>query len=265
MTRHIRPGLPARAAAILLATLLAPAVQAQSEPPLWDAANAHYDPEAMAEARRALRHDAGGTRHFFVLADRLEWSDDDLAIWEAQGWYGGDLNRVWVKTDGAYDLDEALFEDASAELLYSRAATRFFDLQAGVRHDFDPDETRAVIGVEGLAPYWFEVGAQLNLGGEAGATAEFDAEYDVLFTQRLILQPSLETAYAFEAAPRQGLGDGFTDIEAALRLRYEVRRQFAPYVGVSWERALGDSADIAESAGEPVEETSLRIGLRVWF
>jgi copper resistance protein B len=155
---------------------------------------------------------------------------------------------------------------AELQLLYSRAITPFFDVQAGVRQDFEPDSRAyGVLGLQGLAPYRFEIDAAAFLSEEGDLTARLEAEYDLLLTQRLALQPRVEVEAALDDVPDRALASGFTGAEAGLRLRYEIRREIAPYVGVSWRKALGDTADIVRAAGEEDETTALVAGVRVWF
>lgn len=230
-----------------------------------------FAPMAWAEEARAPRFEAepmGASRQLFTLVDRLEgrWPDDGDAalLWDAQGWYGGDINKLWWKSEG--DAEDGDVGDAEVQLLLSRAITPFFDLQAGVRQDFEPDSrTYGVLGVQGLAPYWFELDAAAFLSEEGDATARLEAEYDLLLTQRLVLQPRAEAEFAFQDVEDRGLGSGVTGVDLGLRLRCHLRREIAPYLGVEWSKALGDTADIMRSAGEDDETTSLVAGVRVWF
>ncbi|TGY88202.1 copper resistance protein B [Marinicauda algicola] len=252
---------------VLCAALGAPAIAQDGQ---WSAADEYYDPAEMDEARRQLQHEGGGTRYLFFQADRLEYQSNDgapLLVWDAQGWYGGDLNRIWVKTEGEHSLEEDSIEGFEIEALYSRAITPYFDLQAGLRQDFDPDfaTTYAVVGLQGLAPYWFEVDGAAYLSEDGDLTAGFEAEYELLLTQRLILQPRAELAFAAQDVPELGLGSGLTSAEAGARLRYEIDRQFAPYLGVSWHEKFGETADFARLEGEDTHSVSFVLGLRLWY
>jgi copper resistance protein B len=205
----------------------------------------------------------------FFQADRFEYraqDGDDSLKWDAQGWVGGDYEKLWLKTEGEKRIGGKI-EDAEAQLLYSRLLTDFFDVQAGVRYDPEPHPRRgyAVLGVQGLAPYYFETDAALFLSNEGELSARFVAEYELLLTQRLILQPALELNLSAEEVKERGIGSGVNDIELGLRLRYEIRREFAPYIGVNWERKLGQTADIARHDGEDTEIPSLVAGIRFWF
>lgn len=202
-----------------------------------------------------------------VLIDQLEWREIDNAdavLWEGQAWYGNDYDKVWFKTEG--ERVEGEYESRN-ELLWDRIISRWWSLQAGVRHDLSegPGRTWAAFGVQGLAPQWFEVEATIYVGEEGRTAARASVEYDFRLTQRLIVQPELElNAYGKDDAAN-GIGSGFSDIEAALRLRYEIRREFAPYVGIAWTRLYGGTADSARAAGHDDDDLQFVAGLRVWF
>ena len=212
----------------------------------------------------------GEPLQYLVLADRLEYQTnegDSLFLWDAQGWIGGDYNKLWVKTEGEYLFGSDRFEEVETQALYSRAIGRYWDVQAGVRHDFKPDPSRTygVIGLQGLAPYWFEVDSALFVSDKGDVTARIEAEYDLLFTQRLILQPRAELNFAFQDVDELGIGSGLSTAELGLRLRYEIRREIAPYIGVSWTRSVGDTADFARGEGEDPGKVSFVAGIRLWF
>ncbi len=237
--------------------------------PTDHAADALYDPAAMARARAAMIAEGGGMTYSLWMLDRLEYragKGADGYAWEGEGWIGGDINRFAVKSEGEGTFGGSL-ERAEVQALYSRAIDPWFNLQAGVRQDFGegPDRSYAVIGIDGLAPYWFEVGAEAFLSIRGDAHLRLEASYDQRITQRLILQPAVEFNLAAQDVPELGIGAGPSDIELGLRLRYEIAREFAPYVGVNWERKLGDTADHARAASEKPSATSLVIGLRAWF
>ena len=186
--------------------------------------------------------------------------------WDAQGWYGGDINKLWIKSEGEGSFGESP-EQAEVQALYSRAINPWFNVQGGVRYDLRPNLKRAhlVLGIQGLAPYWFEVDGALFLSNKGDLTARFEAEYDQRITQKLILQPSFELDLAAQDIPELGIGAGLSTAEAGLRLRYEIVPEFAPYIGVEYERAFGNTADFARAAGEKVGGWSLLTGVRVWF
>jgi len=185
--------------------------------------------------------------------------------WEASAAYGGDIRRAVLKTEG--DGAEGDLERAEVQALYSRAIGPYFNLQAGVRQDFQPRlrRTYATVGVEGLAPYWFEVSAQAFLSDKGDLSARLEGSYDLRLTQQLILEPRGELNLAAGDDRAIGVGSGLTDLELGLRLRYAIAPEFAPYVGVNWERKLGDTADFARDAGEARSDTRLVVGLRAWF
>ncbi len=203
-----------------------------------------------------------------VILDQLEMRDvggDNALSWDGQGWLGRDLRKIWLKTDGERAAGNT--EEAELQFLYSKAVARYWDIQVGMRHDFEPSPSRswAAIGFKGLAPYFFDIDAAAFIG-ESGRTAlRFEAEYELLLTQRLILTPDIEINLYGQNDPDVGIGSGLSEIEAGLRLRYEIRREFAPYVGVNWARMFGSTADFAKIAGRDTSEAQLVIGLRTWF
>lgn len=234
------------------------------------AADAVFSAGTMQRVRReVLVEEHGGMRTGRVLFDRLEVSSGDGAegyAWDADAWYGSDYNRVWFKTEGEGEFGHEV-ETAEIQLLWSRPITPFFDLQAGVRHDIEPDfgPTHLVLGVQGLAPYWFEVDAAAFLSDEGDLTARFEAEYDSRITNKLILQPHAEVELsAGDIADRQ-IGGGLSSVELGLRLRYQIIPEFAPYVGVSYERSFGGTADYARARGDEVAAWRALVGLRTWF
>jgi copper resistance protein B len=237
--------------------------------PADHAAEAFYNPAEMARARAAMLKESGGMTFSQVMLDRLEYrlgKGADGYHWEGEGWIGGDINRFAFKTEGEGEIDGRV-ESAEVQALYSRAIDPWFNLEAGIRHDFrpDPDRTYAVVGIEGLAPYWFEVSAQAFLSNKGDAHLRLEASYDQRITQRLILQPAAELNIAAQDVPELGIGSGLSDMELGLRLRYEFAREFAPYVGLNWERKLGDSARFARAEGEGASATSFVMGVRFWF
>jgi copper resistance protein B len=211
---------------------------------------------------------------YFLLFDQLEYrldDGDDLARWEVEGWLGGDYDKVWIKTEGETRTSGPSGGDAEVQLLYGRTFSPFWDFQVGVRQDFvfgagpDRHRTFAVLGVEGLAPYWFELSPALFVSDDGDVSARLTATYDLLFTQRLVAEPRFELNVAVQDAKKFGVEQGFNDVELGLRLRYELRREFAPYVGVNWLRKLGDTADLARREGEDTSVVGFVAGLRIWF
>lgn len=202
-----------------------------------------------------------------VLVDEFEIrdADDQPLVLEGQGWVGKDLQKLWLKTE--FERVDGNTEEAELQALYSRSVARYWDFQLGLRKDFKPtpDRSWAVIGWQGLAPYFFEIDTALFVG-ESGRTAlRLEAEYELLFTQRLILTPDIEINFYGHNDEDLGVGSGLSDVQAGLRLRYEIRREFAPYIGVKWFRKYGNTADFARSGGEDIDDTQLVIGIRAWF
>ncbi len=205
----------------------------------------------------------------FFQVDRSEIQlgrGDNTYLWDTQGWYGNDANKLWVKAEGGGAFGSS-FEVAEFQGLWSHMITPFFDFQAGVRQDAGPgpSPTYAVLGLQGLAPYWFEVDSALFLSDDGDLTARVELEYELLFTQRLIGQPRLEANFAAQDVPGLGIGSGLSTLEAGFRLRYEIRRQFAPYVGIAWQSAVGNTADFRRLAGDRVAGTRFVAGVRLWF
>ncbi len=203
-----------------------------------------------------------------LLVDQLEYvrtNDDQSAAYDLQAWFGRDYDRAVFKAEGDYDSNK--LQDARTELLWGHAVAVFWDTQLGIRHDSGEGRNRnwLAFGVQGLAPYWFEVEATGYLRGGNRAALRLDASYELLLTQKLILQPRIEAnAYSKRDASR-GLGDGLSDLVPGLRLRYEFRREIAPYIGVEWSRKFSDTKDFARAAGEDTSETRFVAGLRFLF
>jgi copper resistance protein B len=233
------------------------------------AADTAFDPSAMAASREQLRAEQGGMRTYKVLVDQLEMrigEGRDGYRWDAEGWYGADIDKLWVKTEGEGGFSRKP-EAVEVQALWSHAITPWFDAQAGVRYDFrpDPERTHLVLGLQGLAPYYFEVDGAAFLSDEGDVTARLEAEYDQLITQKLILQPRAEVSVSAQTIREIGVGSGFTNIEAGIRLRYEFTPEFAPYIGVEYERSLGETADFARDEGEDVGVLHFLVGIRTWF
>ncbi len=226
--------------------------------------------EADREAAKppAHAHDHGSGVFSYLLFDRLETWDADPGTgqaWEAQGWIGTDQHRLWLRSEG--ERERGHTEGADVEVLYGRPVARWWDLVAGVRHDIAPGGERnfAAIGVMGMAPYKFEVEATAYVGTSGQTAARIEAEYELLLTNRLILQPVVEAEWHGKRDAARGIGSGLGKIEAGLRLRYEFTRQFAPYVGLVHERSFGGTADLLRDEGESPRDTRVVAGVRVWF
>ncbi len=230
------------------------------------------DPHAYAGgyefSQFPMRHESAALKIGLLRFDRFEWvrNDDDTAIvYDLQAWYGVDHNRAVIKAEG--DVDDGRLEDARTELFWSRAVAVFWDAQIGLRHDGGqgPDRVWLAAGIQGLAPYWFDVDVTAYAGDKGRTALSFEAEYELLFTQKLILQPRFEANLYGKGDEERGLGSGLSDISAGLRLRYEFRREFAPYVGIEWVGKYGGSADYARAAGLDAKETRAVAGARFWF
>ena len=214
------------------------------------------------EANKAF----GVLRKMFNLAEVQVRNGRDGYRWDGEAWFGGDINRLTVKSEGEGAFREGV-EGAEVQALYSRAIGPYFNLQAGVRHDFKPSPTRtyATLGFEGLAPYWFEIEGAAFVSDKGDVLGRLEGYYDQRVTQRLVLQPRVELNLSAQDMRAERIGSGLTDAEVGLRLRYEIRREFAPYVGVSWERKFGDTARFARADGEGTGGFAFVSGIRVWF
>ncbi len=219
---------------------------------------------AVLSAGPALAMD-GPAPNSFVLARGEAGVSADRSVsygWDAQGWIGGDENRLWLKTAG--DLTAGPGDRADVQLLYSRAVGDFWDVQAGVRQTVEPaSRTSAVVGIQGLAPYWFEVDAAGFLDDQGRVSARLEVSYELTLTQRVFAEPYGVVRAAAKSDSRLMEGSGVTDLEAGLRVRYEFSRKVAPYIGIGWSGRRGETARIWEAAGEDSEETAIRLGLRL--
>lgn len=207
-----------------------------------------------------------------VLFDLFEYqfSDEKEIKYDVEFWYGGDFNRLWVEFEGEHSLKEGTGAYDRADIYYARLISPFWDFRIGVGNqgvygEDSDSRTYVVAGFQGLAPYWFEVDANLRVDTEGNATADLEAEIDFLFTQRLILQPRFETQVSFSDIPELGIGSGVNNIELGLRLRYEIVREFAPYVGIEWTQFFGKTKDYIKMSGEKTSFVNILVGVRVWF
>src|SRR5215467_6526151 len=245
----------APAAALLLAATVA-AAQAPAVP-----SAPGLEPGAMQPVM-----DQGIYAH--AIFDQLEgrWNGSNTEFrWEGQGWAGTDYDKLWVKSEGT--LSKGAVDDGQQQFLYSRAVTTYFDLQGGLRSDIDSRTTRnlAAFGIQGLAPYFFDLEVTGFVSGEGHLAGKLEASYDLLLTQRLILQPQIELNVYSKSDPARLIGAGFSDIDTGLRLRYEFSRKFAPYIGVVYQGKFGQTADFARRAGESTGDVRFAFGVRVWF
>lgn len=232
------------------------------------AADAIWGADAMRHSRDKLRQENGGMTWFWFQGDRFEYQareGHDGYLWDVQGYYGGDIDKLWFKSEGEGSFGEEI-ESADIQALWSHAIGPWWDVQAGVRQDLTgPKRTHAVIGVQGMSPYLFEVDAAAFLSTKGDLTASVEAELDQRITQRLILQPRAEVVLSAQDVPELGIGAGLDSIEAGLRLRYEIAREFAPYIGIGQEWKIGRSANYARLAGDDSSVTNYVFGVRFWF
>ncbi|MEY4472008.1 MAG: hypothetical protein RL671_312 [Pseudomonadota bacterium] len=238
-------------------------------PPRDRYADRQFPPAEMARAHDAMMKDSGGQSFGAVILNIAEYQAHrgrDGYRWDGEAFYGGDINRLWIKSEGEGELRRGL-DSGEVQVLYSRAVDPYFNLQAGVRQDIGPTPRRtyATIGFEGLAPGMFEVEGGLFLSNKGDLLGRLEGYYDQRITQRLILQPRVELNFAAQDIPENAIGSGLSNVELGARLRYEFTRQFAPYIGVSYYRKLGDTARFARIAGEDVHATSFVAGVRFWF
>lgn len=209
------------------------------------------------------------SRQAMLLIDQLEVAHDnhgnDTVFVDGQFWYGRDFDKLWVKAEGEYA--HGRLEGLRTEALWSHAVSAYWNTQLGAREDFGegPNRTWAAFGVQGLAPYWFDTEATLYVGRSGRTAARFQFEYEALITQRLVLQPKFEVNVYGKDDPERGIGSGLSDAELGVRLRYEFRREFAPYLGVVWQRRFGRSRDFARAQGESAGDLQFVAGFRVWF
>jgi len=250
---------------LLVLGCLVPAVAAAQTtplpPPTDEERKAAFPPDLQGHAV----HDG---LNFFLLFDQLETHRHSGAngfLWDTKLWVGGDINRIWMRTEGESHGSE--IEDAEAHLMLGRAIGRWWDVVGGVRHDFTPGPARTwlAVGVQGLAPQWFEVEATVYLGESARTAARLEVEYEMLLTDRLALQPLMELNLFAKGDPEREIGAGLSGAEFGARLRYEIRRELAPYVGLVWHRKLFGTADLAREHGEDVGGWRLAAGVRLWF
>ncbi len=204
-----------------------------------------------------------------VLVDELEFvsgNEGEGGAWSLQAAHGGDTNKFWLRSQGLKIGGQPVGSETGAEALWWHAYAPFWGTVLGVRQDFGAgSHSWLAAGVEGLAPYWFELQATAYVGEDGRLAARFKGSYDLLFTNRLILTPGIEANVYSRSEPERGLGSGVSNVEFGLRLRYEVRRKFAPYIGYVWERSFGGTADLAREEGEDVSEHRFVAGLRLWW
>ena len=210
-----------------------------------------------------------------VMIEQLEYRGSgasNIGAWEAEAYYGGDYNKIWINTRGEYNSRARALERAELQVLYSRLVTYFFNAQVGVRQDFGirpnqgtPARTHLVLGIEGLLPNLFKANFQFFVDHRGTVAARFEGSYDAYLTQRLVLQPQVELNAAANSDRQSRQGRGFTRLESGLRLRYEFTREFAPYIGVQYERLFGETSSLYKRAGDQREILSAVAGIRLFF
>ncbi len=271
MSRRISP--------VLLALAFAPLAQAdefQGMSPATPALTESRTPiPVLTDADRAAVYNApGGHRvhdhgiNSLLLINQLEWQGgegDGALNWDIKGWVGGDIDRLWLRSEGERSAGRT--ESAEAQALWGHAISPWWDVVGGVRQDFKPGDgqTWAAFGAQGMALYNFEAEATVFVGESGRTAARLEGDYDFLLTNRLILQPTAELNLYGRNDPQRGVGSGLSDSELGLRLRYEVRREFAPYVGVTWHRSYGQTAQYARDDSEDTNQVRWVVGMRLWF
>lgn len=198
--------------------------------------------------------------------ERVQTNNETYSnAYELRGWVGGNYDKLVLKAEG--DVDEGKLHEGRTELFWSHATSAYWDVQLGMRNDSGvlPSQNWLAFGVQGLAPYWFEVDATLYAGNEGRTAMRLSAEYELLFTQKMILQPRFEANLYGKADAEREIGAGLGNALVGLRLRYEIRREFAPYIGIDWLSKYGETADMATAAGASVHDTNVVAGLRAWF
>lgn len=202
---------------------------------------------------------------FDQLEGRFGFNQGNTFRWEAQGWLGTDENRIWLLSEGRYSDNQ--LDDGIQQLFYGRAITTYFDALVGVRYDLDslPGRGWGAVGIQGLAPQFFKVSAIGYVSGEGHLAARLEASYDLLITQRLILQPQIELNFYTKDDPARRIGAGLSELDVGLRLRYEITRQFAPYVGITYLGQYGATASYVSAAGGSTQQVRFTAGVRTWF
>lgn len=232
-------------------------------------ADRQFPSAEMAGVRHQSMREHGSTTTGTVQLNIFEYqahSGRDGYRWDGEAWYGGDIDRLWIKSEGEGEFGGRL-DSGEIQALYSRAIAPYFNLQAGIRQDFGPAPRRtyAVLAIEGLAPGMFETEGSVFLSNKGELLVRLEGYYEQRITQRLVLQPRVEFNLAAQDIPENDIGAGPVNLEVGLRLRYEISRQFAPYVGVSYYRKFGETARLSRIAGEDVHATSFVAGVRFWF
>jgi copper resistance protein B len=249
-------------------------MQGGSAPPDARDPNAYSDGQTLTSGDYVLpgpRQIHMSDEHNFagILVDRLERVDTsgpNSTAYDLMAWYGRDYNKLVIKSEG--DVFSGKLEESRTDALWSHAITDYWDAQLGMRYDSSadlPGRSWLAAGVQGLAPYWFEIDATAYVGNDSRSALRLQAEYELLFTQKLILSPRIETNVYGKDDVARGIGSGVSDMTAGVRLRYEIRREFAPYIGIEYTSKYGKTADYARADGASVSDTHWVAGLRFWY
>ena len=228
-----------------------------------------FSAKEMERSHQQMMTENGAQTFSFVMFNLAEYQPrrgSDGFRWDGEGWYGGDINRLTITTEGGGQFGRGV-DEVEVQALYSRAIDPYFNAQVGVRQDLrrGPKRTYAILGFEGLAPYWFDVEGAVFLSDKGDVLARLEAYYDQRITQGLVFQPRAELNLAAQDVPVSRIGAGLSSAELGLRFRYEIQRQFAPCVGMSWERKVGQTGRYARAAGEDATSKGLVARIRFWF
>lgn len=237
----------------------------------------HAETSVDADVLQKPAYEPGTTpTHDHMAASRFTWlkideleavdTEEGKALgWEGGLSWGGHFDRLWLTSEGV--RDDGRSHELETRLFWSHAAARWRDVTLGLRQDSGEADSRtwAEFGIKGLAPYWFEVAATAFVGESGQSALRLEGEYELLLTNRLILQPEIELDFYGKDDAERLQGKGLSESVAGLRLRYEIRREFAPYIGIEWERLHGDTAELARAAGEETNDSRAVVGLRLWY
>ncbi|MET0497075.1 MAG: copper resistance protein B [Steroidobacteraceae bacterium] len=248
---HMAPTTPASEPTESASSHVAPAPPSQPMPAM--SAKQMIDVMGMDDAARYGK----------FMVDQAEVHDGAFS-WDLDAWYGNDFDKLWLKSEGAQGDDEDTF---AVDVSWNHVFSRWWSVQTGIRHDEREGEpsTALLLGLQGLAPQWFEIDARLYVDEHGGISVHTEVDYDLLLTQRWVLQPDLKLSANDRTDISRGAGSGLSEMELGLRLRYEVRREIAPYIGVRWMRNFGATADLVRAAGRDDNEVQALAGLRFWF
>jgi copper resistance protein B len=221
-------------------------------------------PEAAPYGPPVMDNMILGHALFNQLEGRTNGPDNEFR-WDGEGWIGTDMNKLWLKSEGF--VQRGIATDGIQEAFYDRPITTYFDVQAGVRYDLDSNPGRAwgALGLEGLAPYFFEFEPTFYFSDKGYFAGRINGSYDLLITNRLILQPQIEMNFYSKSQPARGLGAGLSEIDTGLRLRYEITRKFAPYIGFAYTGTFGQTATFTRQEGGNVNDPRFVFGARIWY